>query len=228
MFVGEGGEANTVRRLEAICEHRKVEPDNLPITICTRAPHLNDVVHMSLMRAHIEAVKPVLVTLDPLYLAARGAELGDLYKMGALLETPQRMCQTNGAALWVVTHFNRKQGSGSGRITGAGPAEWGRVLISATVKSRHTDHETKATRVLTALDIIGGEIPDQTLRINRRIWADDPDNLDSPLHIEITTEDTEPIIETDDGSTEMPPAARKILEALQAADTPQTNTEIVD
>jgi len=226
MFFGEGGEGNAVRRIEAVCETRGLDPDSLPIVVCSRAPHLNDVVHLSLLRAEVERLRPRLVTLDPLYLAARGADLGDLYKMGALLETPQRICQTNGASLFVVTHFNRKSGSGAARITGAGPAEWGRVLMSATVKARHTEPDTKASRVLTELDIIGGEIPDQTFRINRRVWSDDPDDLDSPLHLDITIDTEEP----DDGprAPELGPAAGKLLEALQAADCPRTGTQLVD
>lgn len=230
MFVGEGGEGNTARRLSAICESRDIDPDTLQIHICTRAPHLNDVVHLSLMRDKLEQIRPALVTLDPLYLAARGAELGDLYKMGALLEAPQIMCQAVGASLFVVTHFNRQQGSGSKRITGAGPAEWGRVLITSTVKSRRTDPDTKATDVVSQLEVIGGEIPDQALRINRRIWSDDPDNLDSPLHITTAVDHIE---DTDTGNanlpaTDLPPAARKLLEALTALDRPATNNELVD
>jgi RecA-family ATPase len=76
--------------------------------------------------------------LDPLYLAARGAKLGDLYAMGAMLEAPQRLCTEAEAALLVVTHHNRGEGRGAHRLTGTGPAEWGRVLINATVISRST------------------------------------------------------------------------------------------
>ena len=79
------------------------------------------------MARQIHAQCPKLVIVDPLYLSARGANLADLYAMGEMLEGVQRLCQEHGAALLVVTHFNRKQGAGAGRITGAGPAEWGRV-----------------------------------------------------------------------------------------------------
>ena len=58
----------------------------------------------------IARVGPVLVMLDPLYLAASGADKGDLYGMGALLERPQHLCQEAGAALLVVHHFNRQAG----------------------------------------------------------------------------------------------------------------------
>ena len=174
---------------------------------------------MALFAHQVATIRPALVTLDPFYLAARGAELGDLYKMGALLEGPQHICQAAGASLWVVHHFNRQAGRGAGRMSGAGPAEWGRVLISASIKTRHTDTRTRATYVVTELDMIGGEIADQTLRVNRRTWSDDPDDLDSPLHTETTAmwaEDDTPQTGAPGPDDKLSPAAKKLLEAIDA------------
>lgn len=233
MFVGEGGDGNTVRRLSAAAAARGVDPDTLPIHICTRAPHLSNSTHMIEFAAKVEAVQPTLVTLDPLYLAARGAELGDLYKMGAMLEVPQRICQAAHASLWVVTHFNRKAGSGAGRITGAGPTEWGRVLLSATVKSRRTDADTKATTVITELDVLGGEIADQRLRVVRRIWADDANDIDSPLHLETAATPVEDASPTDpadssDQTRKLTPSQTKLIEAMQALGEPAPIRKLVD
>ncbi len=87
---------------------------------------------------------------------------------------------------FVVTHFNRARDlRGAARITGAGPAEWGRVLISATVASRRTDPATQATTVLTELDVQGGEVPDQTIHVRRVVRALDPDDLDSSLEYRV-------------------------------------------
>lgn len=87
-------------------------------------------------------------------------------------------------------HHNRGQGAGASRLSGAGPAEWGRVLISAEVKSRNVDREhARGSDVVTVLSVIGGEVPEQSLRVRRRIWADDPDDLDSPLHVLTETTD---------------------------------------
>jgi len=216
MFVGEGGRGNTLRRIDAAAEARGLNADDLPIEVCDKAPHLSNAVHMELFAQRVQQVRPVLVTLDPLYLAAgRGAELGDLYKMGALLERPQHICQATGTSLFVVHHFNRGQGTGSSRLSGAGPKEWGRVLIAASVKSRHTDPETRASQVVIELDVEGGEIPDQKIRVQRRIWADDPDNLDSALHMQTRAtwaEDDAPL--PADAPEELSPAARKLLEAI--------------
>lgn len=231
MFVGEGGQANTVRRIRAIAAERDLTAEELPIVVCTRAPHLNNTVHITLMAEKIYEMLPALVTLDPLYLAAAGANLRDLYGMGELLERPQHICQAVGAALWVVTHFNRKEGSGAGRITGAGPAEWGRVIVSAAVKSRRTEPDTQASDVITELEIIGGEVPDQTYRLHRRIQADDPDDLDSALCLVTTVSAT--VADTDDQGKhdtpdDLPPATKKILEAITAANGPTTSRQMVD
>ena len=224
IFAGEGGKAEIVRRLRAIARSRSVELESLPLVVCARAPHLANVSHLAAFQEQLKTVKPALVVLDPLYLAARGAKGSDLYAMGELLETAQHLCQAADTSLLCVTHFNRKDGSGAGRITGAGPAEWGRVLMTASVLSRHTDPLTRATTVVTQIDVVGGEIPDQSIKIRRRIQAQDPDDLDSFLEYHVEQLEADEVEQNSD----LPPAARKLLEALEAADEPSTSTELVD
>jgi hypothetical protein len=226
VFAGEGGEGNIVRRLRAIASARGLRADDLPIWVCTRAPHLTNVEHVAVLAHFVEQIQPALVILDPLYLAARGANGADIYAMGAVLEAPQRICQSAGAALFIVTHYNRSRDlKGAARFTGAGPAEWGRVLLAAAVISRHTDTLTEATTVLVELDVTGGEIPDQTLRIRRTITAVDPDDLDSALTYRVD------ILDGDDGSptrSDLAPAAAKLLEAVNAGEVPATIPHLVD
>ena len=57
-------------------------------------------------------------------------------------------------------------------MTGAGPAEWGRVLLAGDVISRYTDPATKATSVVIDLEVTGGEVADQRYRVTRTIRAD--------------------------------------------------------
>lgn len=227
MFVGEGGEANLVRRVRAVAAAVKVDPAQLAIVVCTRVPHLSDAAHLGNVADALDRHRPVLTTVDPLYLAARGAKGSDLYAMGEVLETVQHMCQQADSGLWVTTHHNRKDGRGAGRITGAGPAEWGRVLINATVVSRHSDPATRETTVVTELDVIGGEVADTTLRVVRRIRVDgDPDDINAPLLYRMEASE----ISRDTGAgDDMPPARRKLYEALQAAggDT-RTAGQLVD
>jgi AAA domain len=219
MFVGEGGQADALRRIDAVCAARGIVADDLPITICCRAPYLSNAVHLGLMADQLDRERPILTSVDPFYLSAGGANGGDLYAMGQLLERPQRMCQEIGAALIITTHQNRREGRGAARITGAGPAEWGRVLMSATVKSRHLNKATTETTVITELDVIGGSIPGGRLRVVRRIVADDPDDLDSPLRyaVQCTAIDDSDGADDASGTSKMPPSRAKILEVLRDA-----------
>lgn len=225
VFAGEGGKAGLVRRIRAIAESRGVRAEELSIVVCVRAPHLSSTAHLDQIRELLAELRPRLVVLDPLYLAAGGADGKDLYAMGKLLEAAQHLCDEVDSALFVTTHYNRREGSGPSRFTGAGPAEWGRVLLGANVKSRSTDRETHETDVVTEFTLIGGEVPDQTFRIRRRIRATDPESLDSPLaySVELLTIEAG-AADADDRS----PAARKLLEALEAVGRPATGTELVD
>ena len=230
-FLGEGGKANYVRRIRAVCESRGLKMEDLPGAVCARAPHLADAGHLALMAAQIGATRPRLVVVDPFYLAAGGADGRDLYAMGALLERPQHLCAGVGAALLVVTHFNRsRDGRGSARITGAGPAEWGRVLITAETVASSTDETTKESTVTTDLDAIGGEIPEQGIRIRRRIVAEDPDDLGSPLRyaVEVLPRDSPAAAATTGGQLDLAPAAQKLLDALRRCGGPTPSRRLVD
>jgi hypothetical protein len=215
VFAGEGGDGNVVRRLRAIAAARGLRLESLPIIVCTRAPHLADDGHMRELIAALDQARPVLVILDPLYLSAGGANGADLYEMGRLLERPQLTCERVGAALLVVHHYNRTRNlRGAARITGAGPAEWGRVLLSAQVVSRRTDPNTLATTVVVEFDVQGGEVPDRTFRVSRTVRAADPDDLDSPLLYAI--EEAGSAVPSLADSLGLSPAHAKVLDALDA------------
>ncbi|MGH9054335.1 MAG: AAA family ATPase, partial [Acidimicrobiales bacterium] len=127
LFLGEGGERKMIRRLRSVCESRGVLLDGLPLRLCHRVPLLTSALQLDEIREEIEKVRPAVVIIDPLYLAAAGAKSSDLYAMGAVLSGVQAVCQGAGAALVVVTHWNKTgEGHGAHRMTGAGPAEWGR------------------------------------------------------------------------------------------------------
>jgi AAA domain len=221
IFAGEGGEGSILRRIDAVALSRGLDPDSLHIVVCARAPHLSNVEHQLEVKQAIELYRPVLVIVDPLYLAARGAELTDLYKMGALLETIQHLCQRANASLMVIHHYNRSRDiKGSARFAGAGPAEWGRVLIGVSTISRYTDPDSQETHVTTELDIIGGEVADQTFRVHRKIRAEDPDDLGSPLHYTVTVTVSDQEAATVPTMPDAKPAVQRVY-AILAAD--QTN-----
>lgn len=111
-------------------------------------------------------------------------------------------------------------------MSGAGPAEWGRVLMSATEISRRTDPD-KTTHVLAEVAVVGGSIADDTFRINRTIRATDPDDLNSELEYTVTVlpVDNEDVSD----KSELPPAARKLVEALEHFDgDPVPTDSLVD
>ncbi len=238
VFVGEGGKRNTVRRMRAIAEAHDVRAEDLNVVVVDRVPHLSNAAHLLEVQAQLEQRPARLVILDPLYLAARGASGSDLYAMGEALEGLQHACQQAGAALLVVTHFKKAPevrvrgtaGRTSSRITGVGPSAWGRVLLTGSVESRYTDPETQRSRVVLSWEVIGGEVPDQTFRTVREVWADDPDDLGSPLHVtwsvaEDEAEDDAPRPALADAK----PAARRVFHILeQAAGAPLTVREIGD
>lgn len=227
-FAGEGGEADLLRRIDAVCASRGIIADDLPIIICARVPHLSNAVHLGLMAEQLDKLRPVMSALDPLYLAARGAKGSDLYAMGGMLETAQHLCQAAASGLWLVHHQNRKEGRGAGRISGAGPAEWGRVLISATVVGRRVDPETQETTVITELDALGGSIPGGRLRLVRRICADDPADLNSPLRYSVEAAEVEDSGEDAEGQERFRPAVKKILAVLTEAVGPLSVQTIGD
>ena len=230
VFAGEGGDGNIVRRLRAIASARNLVVEDLDVWVCTRAPHLNNAAHMAVFAERVRELRPALVIVDPLYLAAGGANGADLYAMGVVLERPQHICQEAGAALLVVTHYNRSRDlKGAARLTGAGPAEWGRVLLAAAVISRHTEPLTMTSTTLVELDVMGGEIPDQTLRVRRKVWASDPNDLDSPLNYEVAVlEAEERLPVSSEGGSSLSPAARKLLAAVEAMAEPANVTRLVD
>lgn len=185
LFLGEGGERKMLRRVRAVADHYGIaDRDSLPIRMCHRVPHLTALDHLAEIAMELEAHKPALVGLDPLYLAARGANGASLYEMGAHLEAVQVLAQRHGAALAVVHHWNQTgSGSSRSRFSGAGPAEWGRVTMSVGVDNKATDgHKTIVT---LKAELVGDEIADTEERFVRTVWAEDPDDLRSSMHYSI-------------------------------------------
>jgi hypothetical protein len=223
VFVGEGGKRNTVRRLRAICAAHGLQAEKLPIVVVDRVPHLSSDMQLLEVERHLQQHPTRLVILDPLYLAARGSSGSDLYAMGEALEGLQHICQAAGAALLVVTHFRKADGAarkGAGRtaqrITGVGPSAWGRVLVTGVVESRYTDPDTQRSRVVLGWQIVGGEVADRSFRTVREVWADDPEDLGSPLHVTWAVVEDDPDTMPDDAGDDLTPAARRVLAVLRS------------
>jgi hypothetical protein len=234
VFLGEGGERATVRRIEAIATAKGVDSNHLAdqLRLCFRVPRLaapGAGSELAAIQAELAAHPAALVVLDPLYLAAAGASGSNLYDMGAVLQAIQGVCQQAGCALLVVTHWNKTgDGRGADRISGAGPAAWARVICSVAVHYRGSDSDGASTVVLGA-ELIGGEIADTRFRIRRRVHADDPADLGAPLSYGVE------VLASDDDDQELEPAAAAlsksrqwVLTALRAGGDMQTVKQLGD
>lgn len=214
VFLGEGGERNTVRRVRAIVDGKGLTEDDLGdrLHLSDRVPHLSDVEHLGHLRSVLAALPSVrLVILDPLYLAAGGANGASLYEMAVPLEAAQHAAESVGAALVIVHHFNQTgTGNSARRMSGAGPEEWGRVLATAGVDHSEVIDDGRTSVVDLAWEFTGGEIVPTSIHVRRTITTDDLGDLTSPMRY--TIEQTE-------GSGTRSPAQRAVLEALRASDT---------
>jgi hypothetical protein len=234
VFLGEGGERAMVRRLRAIAAHKQVDLGELAdlglLRLCFRVPKLTSGEDLAAIERELAGRPAALVVIDPLYLAVgAGATGANLYAMGAVLSAIQGVCQVAGAALVVVTHWNKTgDGSGAQRISGVGPGAWGRVLASAGVAHRATSPDGASTVVL-AVEVIGGETADQHFRIRRTVGADDPTDLASPLRytVEVLAGD-DPAGTPGGPEASLRPSARWVLAALRDGGPMQTAKQLGD
>jgi hypothetical protein len=233
VFLGEGGERATVRRIEAIATAKGVDPDQLAnqLRLCFRVPRLaapGAGSELAAIEAELEAHPAALVVLDPLYLAAAGASGANLYDMGGVLQAIQGVCQHAGCALLVVTHWNKTgDGRGADRISGAGPAAWARVICSVAVHYRGSDPDGASTVVL-GVEVIGGELGDTRFRIRRRIQSDDPADLGSPLAYTIEVLAADDDEELDPAAAALSKSRQWVLTALRAGGDLQTVKQLGD
>jgi hypothetical protein len=233
VFLGEGGERATVRRIEAIATSKGVDPNQLAdqLRLCFRVPRLaapGAGGELAAIQAELEAHPAGLVVLDPLYLAAAGASGANLYDMGAVLQAIQGVCQAAGCALLVVTHWNKTgDGRGADRISGAGPAAWARVICSIAVHYRGSEPDGASTVVL-GVELIGGEIADMRFRIRRRVHAQDPADLGTPLSygVEVLTADDDEDLEP--AAAALSKSRQWVLAVLRAGGDMQTVKQLGD
>jgi hypothetical protein len=233
LFLGEGGERATVRRIDAIAAAKGIDTELLAdrLRLCFRVPRLAATGaggELVAIQAELQAHRAALVVLDPLYLAAAGASGSNLYDMGAVLQAIQGVCQAAGCALLVVTHWNKTgEGRGADRISGAGPAAWARVICSVSIDHRGAD-EDGASRVLLGVELIGGEIADTRFRLRRRVRADDPADLGSPLTYAVEVLAADDPEDLDPAVAALSPSRQWVLTALRVGGDLQTVKQLGD
>lgn len=218
-YFGEGDEAAMMRRFDAILENRGATRSDLEgLHLAFRVPRFGDKDHIAFVRSELEAIRPALCVIDPAYIAAAGGKGGSVFDMGELLAPIQEVCQDVGTTLSACWHWNQTgKGTGASRFTGAGAAEWGRFLGSASIERKTS--ENGATETLSRYEFVGSEIPDTAFRVRRRLWADEVTDPDSPLHYEVEVTDT---------TGEVWTARARVLAALRHSPATQTTGEIGD
>ncbi len=211
LYCGEGGARNIVRRVRAVAASKGIELEALRglLRVSERAPQIaqEDALERVLtdLLGHDDTR---LVVIDPLYLAAAGADGSNLYKMGEALTGIQSVCQVVGAALILTTHWNKTGvGKGAQRFTGVGPGAWGRVLGSGEVTGSRTLGDG-ASEVNISWEFTGSEIAETVFDVTRRVRAEDPEDLSSPLHYAVE------VVEGFARIARRPPSEQKVLDAL--------------
>jgi hypothetical protein len=191
MCLGEGSERKQVRRLRAIGEHKGLsqeETDNLPIYILLGVPQVREDAHLTDLENMMRDVKPVLLIIDPFYLAAAGIDFSKLADVGQALQGIQIICQRYNCSLMLSHHWN-KTGNGDphSRTSGVGLTAWGRFLISVELPNQDfsPDPETGRTSVLQRWHIKGDEVLTESFDVKRTVWAEDQSDLTSPMHYEL-------------------------------------------
>ena len=220
-FVGEGDEDEILARADAICEDRGLNGDDLPIEYRFDVPNLSG--DLGRLADTIERVRPVLTIIDPFYLAAgEKADTAKLVAMGEVLGGLQRVCQGADSALMVAAHMNRNpHAKGLMRLSGAGLAEWARVAVLIDEKRTKRDEITGRTEAELEVEVAGGGVAGETLRMIREVWRDDPRDLDSPTHYRLTWS-SNPSTPADD----LPPQLGFTLSILEKAEGWLTKVEV--
>lgn len=194
LYASEGGAHTLARRIKAIAAHYDVDPYALPIDVITDAPDFTTDDGLDRFALDIKLSAPDLIIVDPLYRASRSVNSASLNEVGAVLGAAQGIAQGAGAALLVVAHWNQTgTGTGAKRITGAGPWEWARVLISMHTNGATDvavdDTGAKTGVVDLTIEIGGGNLVGETFNL-RRTLASHPRDLAAPIGYNVEATET--------------------------------------
>ncbi|MBG6238208.1 hypothetical protein IWX78_001163 [Mycetocola sp. CAN_C7] len=126
MYLGEGGDGPTRRRLQTIAEFMELDLATLPLRMVYDAGDITGEEFLSSFKRHIEEEMPGLVIVDPFYaFHPAGIEAQNLYDRGAMLAEVQRMIPP-GCAFVLADHFRKTGGKDLDldSIAQSGVAQW--------------------------------------------------------------------------------------------------------
>ena len=224
LFPGEEDDHELWRRLVAVAEPRGLDARLLPIHMAANTPRISRPADLRVFRAELEAVRPRLTIIDPMYKATAGGDPRSLVAMGELLSDASDIAREVGSSLLMVPHFNRDTTrKGADRFTGAGAQEWGRFLIAGTVTKRRRTAEG-GSEVVRKVEVSGTSIADSTFMVCRRITAVNPSDPDSPLVYEVEVTDT--VQQDADSHPELDYSLQRVLSLLGTQDEARTIEEL--
>jgi hypothetical protein len=225
LFPGEEDDHELERRFVAVGEARGVNVRDLPVHIASDTPRFRRAEDLDVFRKELEAVRPRVSIVDPMYKSVAGGDPKLLAVMGELLSAASDIARELGSSFVTIPHFNRDTSrKGAERFTGAGPAEWGRFLIAATVtKRRQTEHG--GTEVVRSVEISGTSIRDRTFVVVRKITPVDPADPDSPLVYEVRVDEADA---AGGASPDLDYSLRCVLDVLGPPDDPRSIEQMQD
>lgn len=199
MMHNEGDSLEFVDRLRAVAAAKGV---TLTDEILDRlmfqegASKLDRPEEVSRLYDNLAEFKPALTVIDPWYMSAGDEADGKtISKMGVVLGNLQGVAQEIGSALLVTAHWNKSgDGKGVSRWSGAGLAEWGRVLINVAVDrftAARPYAEDRTRRTVVDLSItLSGQVSG-SYSVHREVWRDDARDLSTPMRYLVTAREAE-------------------------------------
>lgn len=126
MYLGEGGQLPTMRRVQRLAESMRIDLASLPLRLVFDAGDITGEEFLTAFERKVQEASPGLVIVDPLYaFHPAGVEAQNLYDRGAMLAAIQRMLPP-GAAFILADHFRKTGGKDLDldSIAQSGVAQW--------------------------------------------------------------------------------------------------------
>jgi hypothetical protein len=182
----EGGSRSLLRRLVSIAGSlHDCRPEDLEVAwVRTKGVAFTDRRDLADVKAAAAQAGPVLLAIDSLYAGLAGVRTSQLSETGAALRAVQEIAEDAGAAVVLTHHLNRAEGKGLHRVSGAGPVEWASAILIGSVGPRLVENGQTTASINWALT--ARDVPETSFSVTWRIGADDPADLSSPLHYEVS------------------------------------------
>ncbi len=121
MLSGESGLATIKETAQRISQSKGIPLAGIDkLNWSTFVPMFDNTVHMDAVERMIDEVQCEALLIDPVYLCMSGADAGNLFVQGRILQKVNDVCQRHGVTLLLI-HHTRKQGKTRNRSDHAPP-----------------------------------------------------------------------------------------------------------